>query len=128
VAIQILDSEEPTIRFTEEVHPVQGPLPALNYKLLGLWQHNGIILRAYFEALEIPTEHNEIGFYRWEPALTNSRAKYNYFNVPNAAGMFLKPALVTRMVRSGDNVPEVLEDICGNFSPLSLRDLFKSHI
>jgi len=127
MAIKIVD-EGQQLLFTEEVHPVQGPLPALNYKLLGLWQHKGVILRAYFQANEIPTEHNEVAFYRWEPALTAVRAKYQYFNVPNAAGLFLKPALVTRMVRSGGDVPEVLEDICGNFSPLSLRDLLKSHI
>lgn len=129
MAIRIVEPDgHRRIRFTEEVHPVQGPLPSLEYPLLGLWQHNGILLRAYFEADQIPTEHNEIGFYRWEPALTALRAKYLYFNVPRAAGLFLKPALVTRMVRSGDNVPQILEDICGNFGPLSLRDLVKSHI
>ena len=128
MAIQILESTQPVIRFTQETHPVQGPLPSLDYNLLGLWQYNGVILRAYFEAKEIPTEHNEVGFYRWEPALTAARAKHSYFNVPNGAGLFLKPALVTRMVRSWDNAPEAIEDICGNFSPLSLRDLIKSHI
>lgn len=128
MAIRIIeDGPKRLIQFTEEVHPVQGSLPTLTYELLGLWQHNGTLLRAYFEADQIPTEHNEIGFYRWEPALTNLRAKYLYFNVPGGAGLFLKPALVTRMVRSGDNVPQRLEDICGNFGSLSLRDLVKSH-
>lgn len=116
------------IEFTEELHPVQGPLPTLRYPLLGLWQHNTIIVRAYFEADQVPMEHNEIGLYRWEPALTALRAKYRYFNVPGGAGLFLNPAQATRMVRSGDDVPQRLEDICGNFGPLSLRDLVKSHI
>ena len=129
MAIRLVqESGQLLLRFSEEIHPVQGPLPELTYKLVGLWQHNTVLLRAYFEAEQIPMEHKELGFFRWEPALTTLRAKYCYFSVPGGAGMFLKPALVTRTVRQWDSVPQSLGDICGNFGPLSLQELVKSHL
>lgn len=116
------------LEFTTETHPVTGPLPPLRYPVIGLWQHAGTIIRAYLEASEIPVEHGEIGLFRWEPAITPLRARFWYYNVPGGLGLYLKPALVTRMARSGDDVPQILEDMCGNFPPMSLKDLIKSHL
>jgi len=130
MAIQILGEEDVTkfILFTSEEHPSQGTLPELKYKLIGLWKLNNQIIRAFFEATEVPKENHELAYYRWEPAANMARAKHFYFNVPDAAGMSLKHNFITKLVRGRDGVPEYLEDICGNFSPLSLKDILKSQV
>lgn len=117
------------VRFTSENHPVTGPLPELRHKLVGLWAHDGTILRAYFEAPQIPLEHREIGYYRYEPALTNLRARYFYFWVPGYAGMILKPAVLTRLAQKWDApLPETLEDLCSQFPVLYTQDLSRLSI
>jgi hypothetical protein len=128
MSIQILEEEGFTkfIVFTPEEHPSQGPLPELKYKLIGLWKLNKSIVRAFFEAEEIPIENNESAFYRWEPVISPARSKHHYFYVPGAAGLSLKQNHLQKLVRSGDEAPTYLEDICGNFSPLSLQDLIES--
>lgn len=90
-------NDQPRIIFEADYRPTTGPLPKRQYPLIGLWVHNGMIVRALFEAARVPTHEHEPIFHRYEgpEVVHQGQARYRYFTVPGYAGMILtKKSLV----------------------------------
>lgn len=86
-----MDREVPSIIFEADYRPTTGPLPRLEYPLIGLWVHDKVVLRALFEASVVPTHEREPILHRYEgPTIVHQgQARYRYFSVPGHAGMIL---------------------------------------
>jgi hypothetical protein len=69
-----------------------GPLPNLKYRLVGLWRHDDVVLKAIFEAPHVPVQHGEPILHRYESNMTvqQGQANYRYIVIPGYAGMVLK--------------------------------------
>lgn len=79
--------------------PSRGPLPTIAYPLLGYWEHEGVVLKAFFRTEALPTHEGEPILYRYEaPHVSHQgQAKYRYFTVPGYAGMMLSQAAYTQV-------------------------------
>ena len=89
--MQHIKIEGEYIYFQRFYRPDIGPLPDFRYKLLGLWETEGVLIKAYFEVDRYPSQEGELLWHRYESSniISTGRASYRYFLVDQYGGMIL---------------------------------------
>lgn len=93
IQLHLIDINIPArrIHFDGRYHPNKGPLPQASYTLAGAWVYKEKLIKAVWQARDLPSQDGELILHRYEgPSITQpTQANYRYFVAPGYAGMVL---------------------------------------
>ncbi len=88
------DLVERRVEFRGGYRQSAGPLPSLDYPLLGYWEFEGTLIKAVFAVDRLPTQGGDPILHRYEgPSVSqHGQACYRYFTQQGYGGMILSQA------------------------------------